>query len=351
MERPNTETYIRWIGYSAIIMGVILVGLILKVLKAIFIPLVFALFISFLYSPINKFFIKIKIPIIVRTLLLILAIFFLSYTTILLLKVGISKFIDQVPQYQPRLLGIVVEIVEKFGVSEDDVIGFINNQVNLDFLVNTLSLNRLMSFFANNVITILSYYVLTLLFCIFLFTDDRNFIFKLFQLFFTDKKKSEIIIQKIEKQLNTYILTKTFINFMSSSLSGFAIFIIGVDFPILSGLLIFTFGFIPNIGSVVAVSFPILICFLKFGLSWQLFTTIGVLTLINSFFGNYLEPKLMGYKFNLSPVFIIILVVLWGWIWGPIGMLLAVPITAVFDIIFKELGKFERTRSIINLKN
>ena len=289
-------------------------------------------------------------PIIVRILLLILVIFLLTYITILLTKVGLSKFVEQMPQYQPRLIEMVVEIVDKFGVSEDDVIEFINNQVNLNFLVNTLSINRIMTFLANNLITILSYYVLTILFCIFLFTDDKNFIFKLFQLFLTDKKKSEIIIQKIEKQLNTYILAKTFINFMSSSFSGLAIFIIGVDFPILSGLLIFTFGFIPNIGSVIAVSFPVLFCFLKFGLSLRLFTTIGVLMLINSFFGNYLEPKLMGYKFDLSPVFIIILVVLWGWIWGPIGMLLAVPITAVFDIIFKDLGKFERTRSIINLK-
>ena len=308
------------------------------------------MFISLLYSPVNKLLLKFRIPVAIRILILILVILCLTYIIILLCQIGIARFVEQLPQYQPRLIGMVVEIANKFGATEADVVEFINNNVNLHFLVSTLSLNRIMSLLANNLIMILSYYVLTLLFCIFLFTDDKNFIFKLFELFFTDKERSEVIIHKIEKQLNTYILAKTFINLMSSSLSGLAIFLLGVDFPILSGLLIFTFGFIPNIGSVIAVSFPVLFCFLKFGLSWQLFSIVALLVFINSAFGNYLEPKLMGFKFNLSPVLIIALVVLWGWIWGPIGMLLAVPITAVFDIIFKEFDKFKKVRSIINLK-
>jgi len=245
---------------------------------------------------------------------------------------------------------MLISLAEKFNISADEVISFLDNQVVISFLLNTFSITKIMNFLANNLIMILTYYALMLLYCVFLFTDDKNFIYKIFQLFFFDKDKLDTIIQKIEKQLNTYVLVKTFINAMSASLSGFAIFLLRVDFPILSGLLIFAFGYIPNVGSVIAVSFPLLFCFLKFGFGWQLFTLLGLLILINSAFGNYLEPKLMGYKFNLSPIFIIILVVLWGFIWGPLGMLLAVPITAIFDIIFKELGMFNKLRSIINLK-
>jgi predicted PurR-regulated permease PerM len=137
---------------------------------------------------------------------------------------------------------------------------------------------------------------------------------------------------------------------MGATTSATFIYFMRIDFPILSGFLFFTFSFVPEIGSVVAAMFPIIFCFLKFGFSWQLFVTIIALLVINSTFGNYLEPKLMGYQFNLSPILIIFVLILWGWIWGPIGMLLAVPITAMLNIVFKELDKFKEVRTILNLK-
>jgi len=263
---------------------------------------------------------------------------------------SIARFIAQFPEYYPRLIEMIVNIGERLRIPEDRVQFFIHNQLSIIAIVNTLSVNQIMGFIANNTIAILSYYILTIFFTIFLLTDDRLFVMKLFQLFFVDKGKAEVVIRKIQRQLNVYILSKTFINLMSASSSATFLYFIRVDFPILSGFLIFTFGFIPEIGSVIAALFPIIFCFLKFGISWQLFATIAALLVINSTFGNYLEPKLMGYQFNLSPILVIFVLVLWGWIWGPIGMLLAVPITVILNIVFKELDKFKEVRTILNLR-
>lgn len=343
------DKYIRLIALSTSFLAFVVIVIVLRTLKAIFIPLTFSIFISFIYAPLNRFLIKYKIHTLIRILLLIAILFFVTYILIFLAYTGISKFALQFPQYQEKLISYIITIAQSIRISQEKIDFFIASQLNLFSIINTLSVNKIMSFFMNNFISILSYYMLTIFFSIFFLSDDQHFIMKLFKIFFTDKTKSEQIIKQIEKQLNTYILSKMFINLLSSFSSAFVIFLLGIDFPILSGFLIFMFGFIPEIGSVIAASFPILFCFLKFGLSWQLFLTIGLLLIINSGFGNLLEPKLMGYQFNLSPILILIVLIFWGWVWGPIGMLLAVPITAILNIIFKELDKFKQIRTMMNI--
>ncbi len=341
------NTYLRWISLSTTLLAFIFIVLILKNLKAIFIPLTFSLFISFLYAPLNRFLIKYNVFTIFRILILVFLIFIATYAVIGLGYTGISRFVQKIPDYQSSIIDIIYEVGHFLRVPSKEIDFFVAGQINIYTLINTISLQRFMTFVMNNLFTILSYYLLSVFFSIFFLTDDRHFVFKLAQLFFSNKEKSEVMIRKIEKQLNIYIVSKTFINLLSSITSGLTIFMLGLDFPILSGFFIFLFGFIPEIGSVVAASFPIFFCFLKFGFSWQLLMTIGLLLVINSGFGNLLEPKLMGFQFNLSPILIIIVLIFWGWVWGPIGMFLAVPLTAIINIILKETNKLNRLRDLV----
>ena len=329
---------------------ILLITLILKTLKVVFIPLVFAIFISFLYAPLNRILMNYKVHVIARIFLLIFILFVITYIIVSLGFTGLSRFISEFPAYQPMFIDLLANVGAKLRIPEENVQLFIESQLNIFGIINSFSINRIIIFIANNLVAIFGYYTLILFFSVFFLTDDKHFILKLIQLFFLDKDKSEIIIRKIENQLNVYILSKTFINLSASFLSALAIFFIGVDFPILSGFLIFSFGYIPEIGSVIAAMFPILFCFLKFGMSWQLFATIASLVVINSTFGNYLEPKLMGHQFNISPILIIVVLILWGWIWGPIGMIFAVPITVILNIIVKELDNFKGLRSILEIK-
>jgi len=351
-ETKSTETsrYAKWVAFSTVFIAIVLVFLIFRTLKEIFIPLTFAIFISFLYAPIDRFLIKIKINVIFRVLTLITILFGITYMLAYLGFTGLARFIYLFPEYHPRLIELITTVGLKLRIPEESIQLFIVDQLTLIAIINTLSVNQIMGFIANNTFTVLTYYILTLFFTVFLLTDDRNFVMKLFQLFFVDKVKSEIVIRKIQNQLKVYILTKTFINLMGASLSATFIYFMRIDFPLLSAFLFFTFSFVPEIGSVVAALFPIMFCFLKYGVSWQLFVTVGALLTINSTLGNYIEPKLMGHRFNISPILIIFVLILWGWIWGPIGMLLAVPITVILNIIFIELDKFKGVRTIFNLR-
>ena len=350
MDKQTNNRYLKLIAIASSLIVLFLMMLMLKALKVVFIPLALSIFISFLYAPLNRILLKIRFHVVLRILLLILILFIITYLVVALGFTGLTRFISEFPSYQPRFVEMITNIGENLRIPDDQVEYFIESQLSLFNIISSFSINRIVAFIANNLIAIFGYYILILFFSVFFLTDDKHFILKLFQLFVPDKEKSELIMRKIEKQLNVYIISKTSINLLASSTSAFAVSMIGVDFPILSGFLIFTFGYIPEIGSVIAALFPILFCFLKFGLSWQLFATITSLLLINSTMGNYLEPKLMGHQFNISPILIIVVLILWGWVWGPIGMILAVPITVVMNVIIKEMDKFKGVRSILEVK-
>ena len=99
-----------------------------------------------------------------------------------------------------------------------------------------------------------------------------------------------------------------------------------MDFPLLWGLLAFLLNFVPNIGSVIAAVPPVILAYVQLG---ALPTSIVILgfSIINVFIGSFIEPKFLGKGLGLSSLVVFLSLVFWGWVLGPIGMLLSVPLT------------------------
>jgi len=110
-----------------------------------------------------------------------------------------------------------------------------------------------------------------------------------------------------------------------------------VDFVIFTALLVFLLNYIPTFGSLLSTIFPVLITFLKYGFCLRLVLVAAGLMLMQFAMGNVLEPQVMGKSMNLSPIIILLSLVFWGWLWGLVGMFLAVPITAVIKIVFESI--------------
>lgn len=142
--------------------------------------------------------------------------------------------------------------------------------------------------------------------------------------------------------LNRYLMIKTWMSLGTGATLWAALSLIGVDFPLLWGLLAFLLNYIPNLGSLVAAIPPILIAFLKLGPGTALLTAVVYLA-VNVFFSNLLEPRLMGISLGLSPVLILFSLVLWGWTFGLTGVFLAVPLTMTVKLL---LESYEETRHI-----
>jgi predicted PurR-regulated permease PerM len=107
--------------------------------------------------------------------------------------------------------------------------------------------------------------------------------------------------------------------------------IMGVDYPLLWGVLAFLLNYIPNIGSIMAALPPVLLTIIQFGLGRAVGVAIGYLV-INMTIGNVISPHLMGRGLGLSTLVVFLSLIFWGWILGPVGMLLSVPLTMTVKI-------------------
>ena len=141
------------------------------------------------------------------------------------------------------------------------------------------------------------------------------------------------------KDIQRYLAIKTAVSLATGLLAGLLCWAAGLDFYILWGIVAFALNFIPVIGSLVAGVPPTVLALVVAGVPNAVLVAGGYL-LINNFLGNFLEPVLVGRRFGISTLVVVISVMFWGWVWGPLGMLLAVPMTMVLKVVLDGSEEF-----------
>lgn len=126
--------------------------------------------------------------------------------------------------------------------------------------------------------------------------------------------------------LGRYLGIKTLVSMATGFFAWLATWLIGLDFPLLWGMFAFLLNYVPTIGSIIAAVPAVLLAVVQLGFPEAASVALSFLA-INIVFGNFIEPRLMGYGVGISPLIVFIGLVFWGWIFGPIGMLLSVPLT------------------------
>jgi predicted PurR-regulated permease PerM len=134
--------------------------------------------------------------------------------------------------------------------------------------------------------------------------------------------------------LGRYLGIKTVVSMATGFLAWLVTSLIGLDFPLLWGMLAFLLNYVPTIGSIIAAVPAVLLALVQLGPAEAASTGVGFLV-INILFGNLLEPRLMGYGVGISPLIVFTGLVFWGWIFGPVGMLLSVPLTMSLKMAFE----------------
>ena len=133
-------------------------------------------------------------------------------------------------------------------------------------------------------------------------------------------------LEQIAADVRRYMFLKTVMSLLTGALVALWLLVLEVDFPILLGVLAFALNYIPAIGSIVAALPGILLAFVEFGLGTAVLVAGGYVV-INVGVSNGIEPRYLGDGLGLSPLVVILSVLLWGWVLGPMGMLLSVPLT------------------------
>jgi AI-2 transport protein TqsA len=141
------------------------------------------------------------------------------------------------------------------------------------------------------------------------------------------------------KDTQRYLGIKTAISLATGLLAALLCWAAKLDFWPLWGIVAFALNFIPVVGSIIAAGPPVLLALLVSGPTQGVVIASGYF-LINTFLGNFLEPMLMGRRFGLSTLVVLVSVMFWGWLWGPVGALLAVPLTMMVKVILDNSEEF-----------
>src|SRR5262245_61363573 len=200
---------------------------------------------------------------------------------------------------------------------------------------------------ASGFVCFLSFALIALVYLVFLAAEKISFDRRM-ALAFGEARAGRIaeLVQSINQAIGNYIAVKAWISLVTALMSLGVFLFFGVDFAVFWAALIFLLNFVPYIGGLVAMGPPVVLAFLQHDSIWPGVIVIVLLTGIQLFTGQIVEPRIAGNRLNLSPLLILLSLAFWGSIWSIPGMLLAVPLTVVIKII---LDHIPETRPIATL--
>ena len=318
---------------------VILIGG-LRLAQGFFIPVLLAAFIATVSFPITSWLRKHKVPRFFAVLLTVL-VDFAFLTGIVIIAVTLLGDLDAKWQnkYYPAMnmkidevSQTAVDVLQKWNIpdAEEKVRQYatikIPQQIGESF--NPFDLGKDV---AVKVLSFLGSVLLILILTVFMLSEARMFGRRVNAILDANGPNLDRILNATA-DIQRYLAMKTVISLATGFLAGFLCWAAGLDFFVLWGIVGFAFNFIPVLGSIIAGVPPFILAYLVDGGPSALAVGIGYAS-INVFLGNFLEPMLMGRRFGLSTLVVIISVLFWGFIWGPVGMFLAVPLTMVLKVM------------------
>lgn len=147
-------------------------------------------------------------------------------------------------------------------------------------------------------------------------------------------------LMRSASDIQKYLGVKTLISALTGILAGFWCWFFDLHYPLLWALVAFLFNFIPAVGSTAASLPAIVEALVQHGPGTAIFVAIGYGG-INFCLDNFVQPTMLGNRFGISPLVVILSVIFWGWLWGPLGMFLAVPLTMVLKVLLDNNAEFQ----------
>lgn len=318
------------------IISLVIVFYILYIWDTFIIPFVIAFLLAFSLISTYSFFIKIfryKFLAFIFNIILYAIIFWVMYKII---NSNIQDIVSKSWFYQDQFRFLIDKNVSKFWIEEWEFYKKLWSYINFQSIFTNL---------ASMVTNMLWYIWTTLFYLIFILLEHKFFNKKVTLMVENEEKRRKVfeIINKIKKDIKTYFAIKIFISFCSASMYYIVMRTIWLDFAMFWAFLIFILNFIPNIWSIIAIFFPMVLSLIQFDNFSYFFVMVITFVTIEMVMGNIVEPKLTWNKLNLSPLVILLALVFWGSLWGIVGMLLSVPIMVIINII---LSKFEQTKPL-----
>lgn len=327
-------SYQRHIRNALVFMAIVLLGFLMKQGKDVLLPIVISIFIFVMVNPILNKLDKLKVPKMLSIVIVLASVVLLFALIVYVVMLMVNMLLSKLPYYGYRIQLFDEFVSAKVAHMFDAEAGSFSliDMMNVDWL--GIAITSLTSF-SSKFLGIASDAMLIFVYLMFLLMERHSFMPKLMATFPRDKaQRFAQLAMKMNRQMSKYI----FIKIAISAATGFLFYLVailtGLDFALVWGVLAFILNFIPTIGSILVTIGTIFMALIQFMPQWGMIIYVGVMmTSIEMVLGNMIDPKLQGVQLNISPVVILISLALWGYIWGIIGMFLAVPMTSVIQII------------------
>ncbi|ENZ3962744.1 AI-2E family transporter [Klebsiella aerogenes] len=314
---------------------VIMLGMLVIILTGIrfaadiIVPFILALFLAVVINPLVQLMVRCRVPRVLAISLLVGAIVLLAVVLLASLGTSLNELARTLPQYRTSLaepLKTVTPWLQRFG--------FTVSAIELNKYIDPNAVMTLVTSLLTQLSNAMSSIFLLLLTVVFMLLEVPQLPAKLQQLM-SRPVEGMGAIQRAIDSVSHYLVLKTAISLVTGLVVWGMLALLDVRFAFMWGLLAFALNYIPNIGSVLAAIPPILQVMVFSGLYEALIVTAGYL-IINLVFGNILEPRIMGRGLGLSTLVVFLSLIFWGWLLGPVGMLLSVPLTIIVKIALEQ---------------
>lgn len=297
----------------------------LKAAQAILVPFLLACFIAIICAP-SLFWLRNRgLPTGLALFAVIIGIGIFGLLVSLLVGSSLTDFTREMPLYQTRLeekTGQLIGILGALGMDVPDR--------ELTALIDPGATMRFTAKIFSALGNMLSNTFLILLTVIFILLEAAGFRGKVLRAF----RRPESSLEQFDlflQSVNRYMVIKTWVSLATGGLIALWLAILGVDYPLLWGLLAFLLNYVPNIGSIIAAVPAVLLALIQLGGPTALLAALGYVA-VNIILGNVIEPRFMGQGLGLSTLIVFLSLVFWGWVLGPVGMLLSIPLTMTVKI-------------------
>jgi AI-2 transport protein TqsA len=325
---PKTSAIITLAAIVVVVAG-------MKAASALIVPFMIATFLALITVRPMLWLQANRVPTVLAALLIVLTI--LTALTVVGVVVGrsLAAFTAALPGYQQQLQGLIdgfVSFLAQYTDSDQSV-------ERVGDLINPGWAMGLAATLLNAVRDIMTNTLLITFTVIFILLEASSFPTKITAAF-GESARSLTGTRQFLDDLGRYLGIKTLVSIVTGLLVWLLTWGLGLDFPRLWGMLAFLLNYIPTLGSIIAAVPAVLLALVQLGAPEAGATAMGFIA-INITFGNFIEPRLMGYGVGISPLIVFVGLIFWGWVFGPVGMLLSVPLSMTLKLA---LENDERTR-------
>jgi len=322
----------------------IMIGWLLVIGKSILLPIVIAVLSAYVManasSALGRWRPTAPLPGFVRRMILLLGfvVVILAFNGVVI--VTVRDLMITAPAYQDNLERITTQALSMLGVA-----GNPDWQAVRAVTIDQIDMQGLIGMLAGSVGSLVGLLFMAVVYALFLTGEAGSFAYKLSVALPGQGQAAKTldVIKDINTRIADYLAIKTLINMILGGLSFVILWLFGVDYALFWALIIGVLNYIPYFGSLLGVAFPVLLTVVQFGTIQATIAVAVCLTAAQMWVGNWLEPRMIGRKVNLSPFVVLVALSFWSAFWGVPGAILAVPLTSMLAIIF---AAFEQTRPL-----